>query len=549
MGKANRWTGNRLDRRSVRCAVLQALRQPARGALRAALRQRRPSRSACAHGAPMFGPQTVQMTEQVIPRYEAIAARGGWPLVQPAGPLQNGMRHPAIAALRHRLIVEGDLDQGHGVTDVFDAAVESAVRSFQIRHGIGSEGVVREQTYAALNVPAHIRAGQLRTNLVRLRTMGGNLGPRYVLCNIPATQIEIVENGFAPAHFAAVVGKPDRPSPDIQSRIVEVNFNPFWTVPASIVRRDLIPKMQAEPDYLTKNRIRILDGNGHELSPAQINWYSTEATNYRFKQDPGDFNSLGSIRINFPSAHGVYMHDTPFKNLFGDDFRFHSSGCVRVQNVRELVNWLLAETPSWSPGRSTTPSARASSAARASLGRCRSIGSMSRPGSPTASCSSATTSTIATAPAVRMPVTRGADSMTAAPARSAVRVHRDRKRGEGRRARRSDRHRSDRDGAGARRPRRPPETRAGEAQCAAGDTFQKLDIAAPQCKTANTWRFAADMLIAAANPPSFRKRRSAAIGPADFRSIECQHRPFDAILIRNRFSRHRSRKAIRKSRR
>ena len=100
---------------------------------------------------------------------------------------------------------------------------------------------------------------QLRTNVVRLRTMGGNLGSRYVLCNIPAAQIEAVENGYAVARYAAVVGKPDRPSPDIQSRIVEMNFNPFWTVPASIVRRDLIPKMQAEPDYLTKNRIRILD--------------------------------------------------------------------------------------------------------------------------------------------------------------------------------------------------------------------------------------------------------------------------------------------------
>jgi murein L,D-transpeptidase YcbB/YkuD len=70
--------------------------------------------------------------------------------------------------------------------------------------------------------------------------------------------------------------------------------------------------------------------------------------NYRFKQDPGDFNSLGSIRINFPSSHGVYMHDTPLKNLFGEDFRFHSSGCVRVQNVRALVYWLLSETPGWS---------------------------------------------------------------------------------------------------------------------------------------------------------------------------------------------------------
>lgn len=297
----------------------------------------------------MFGPQTIQMTEQVIPRYEAIAAQGGWPAIPPGGALTPGTRHQAVAALRQRLIIEGDLDQGYGVNDVFDTAVEQAVRSFQIRHGIGSDGVVREQTFAALNVPAHIRASQLRTNVVRLRTMGGNLGSRYVLCNIPATQIEAVENGYAAARYAAVVGKPDRPSPDIQSRIVEINFNPFWTVPASIVRRDLIPKMQAEPDYLTKNRIRILDANGYELSPAQINWYSTEATNYRFKQDPGDFNSLGSIRINFPSVHGVYMHDTPYKNLFGEDFRFHSSGCVRVQNVPDLVTWLLMETPGWSP--------------------------------------------------------------------------------------------------------------------------------------------------------------------------------------------------------
>jgi murein L,D-transpeptidase YcbB/YkuD len=119
-------------------------------------------------------------------------------------------------------------------------------------------------------------------------------------------------------------------------------------VPVSIVRRDLIPKMQAEPDYLVSNHIRIFDGRGDELTPSQINWYSEEAVNYRFKQDPGDFNSLGTIRINFPSKDGVYMHDTPSKNLFGEDMRFDSSGCVRVQNVRELVNWLLIDTPGWS---------------------------------------------------------------------------------------------------------------------------------------------------------------------------------------------------------
>ena len=110
----------------------------------------------------------------------------------------------------------------------------------------------------------------------------------------------------------------------------------------SIVRRDLIPKMQAEPDYLVTNHIRIFDMRGDELTPSQINWYSAEAVNYRFKQDPGDFNSLGSMRINFPSKDGVYMHDTPSKGLFGEDMRFHSSGLrARAERPRagELAAW------------------------------------------------------------------------------------------------------------------------------------------------------------------------------------------------------------------
>jgi len=106
--------------------------------------------------------------------------------------------------------------------------------------------------------------------------------------------------------------------------------------------------MRAEPDYLTKNHIRIYDAKSNEQPPSQIDWYSTEAVNYKFKQDAGNFNSLGSIRINFPSPHASTMHDTPAKNLFGEDFRFASSGCMRVQNVRELVSWILQETPGWS---------------------------------------------------------------------------------------------------------------------------------------------------------------------------------------------------------
>jgi murein L,D-transpeptidase YcbB/YkuD len=297
---------------------------------------------------PTLDPSTAETTETAVGRYASIVARGGWPAVPSGKSLRLGNRHPYVPILRRRLAISGDLDPNAGAGEVYDSYVEAAIRRFQARHGLTVDGVARAQTIRAINVPAEIRLAQLRTNVVRLRTLSGNLGPRFVVCNIPAAQLEAIENGVVVSRHVAVVGKPDRPSPDIQSKIIEVNFNPYWTVPASIVRKDLIPRMQTEPDYLTKNHIRIFDGHGDELQPQQVNWFSNEATQYRFKQDPGELNSLGSIRINFPSKDGVYMHDTPSKNLFGEDYRFHSSCCVRVQNVRELVNWLLSDTPGWS---------------------------------------------------------------------------------------------------------------------------------------------------------------------------------------------------------
>ena len=148
---------------------------------------------------------------------------------------------------------------------------------------------------------------------------------------------------------AAGVGKIDRQSPVLTTKVVDINFNPFWTVPASIIRKDLIPKMQADPNYLTENKIRIFKNQTDELRPEQVNWRSDEATRYMFRQDPGgEFNSLGFVRINIPNPHGVYMHDTPSKGIFGDDFRFVSSGCMRVQNVRDYITWLLKDTPGWS---------------------------------------------------------------------------------------------------------------------------------------------------------------------------------------------------------
>ncbi len=297
---------------------------------------------------PLLSPQTVAQTEQALALYRDLASRGGWPAVPTGQTLKVGVRGPNVVALRRRLIASGDLDASTGQSPVFDSYVEAGVKRFQARHGIGSTGIVAQQTFAALNVPTSERARQLEINLVRLKTFSGNLGTRHVILNIPGAEVQTVENGVIATHHVAGVGKIDRQSPVMQTKALEINFNPYWTVPASIIRKDLIPKMQADRNYLSDHKIRAFNGQGVEIPPTAINWNSMEATNYRFRQDPGgDINSLGFVRINIANPSGVYMHDTPEKGIFGDDSRFVSSGCVRVQNVRDYVAWLLRDNPGW----------------------------------------------------------------------------------------------------------------------------------------------------------------------------------------------------------
>ncbi|MEA1832414.1 L,D-transpeptidase family protein [Methylobacterium durans] len=296
---------------------------------------------------PILSPQTVAATEQMVERYKDIVARGGWRPVSGADRLRIGGRGPAVAAVRQRLIVTGDLDPVAGTSGVYDSYVAAAVKRFQARHGLSQTGQMSMATQQAMNVPADVRLRQLEINVVRLRSYAGNLGNRFVITNIPAALVQTVENGQVVTLHAAGVGKIDRQSPIMNTKATEINFNPTWTVPASIVKKDLIPKMQKDPNYLSDNKIRILSGAG-EVSPKSVNWFSDEGTRYTYRQDSGaDFNSMGIVRINIPNPHGVFMHDTNTKGVFGDDFRFISSGCVRVQNVREYITWLLKDTPGW----------------------------------------------------------------------------------------------------------------------------------------------------------------------------------------------------------
>ena len=299
--------------------------------------------------SPMLSNDTLARTEAAVEQYRQIVARGGWGTVSAPAGLRVGVRSQAVVGLRQRLTATGDLDPAAGQpSPVYDSFVESGVRRFQVRHGLIPTGSLSPQTIAAMNVSADIRLRQLEINVVRLRSHTGNLGSRYVVANIPAALVETVENGVVATRHQAGVGKIDRQSPILTTRVTDINFNPFWTVPASIIRKDLIPKMRADSTYLTTNKIRVISGSGQEVSPQSINWRTDEATRYQFRQDPGgDVNSLGVVRINISNPYGVYMHDTPSKGIFGDDYRFVSSGCMRVQNVKDYVQWLLKDTPGW----------------------------------------------------------------------------------------------------------------------------------------------------------------------------------------------------------
>jgi L,D-transpeptidase YcbB len=297
---------------------------------------------------PTLQPDTAATTEKAAERYAAIVAVGGWPTdIQASRP---GSRGPAVAALRKRLAIEGDLAAGEGTGQAWDANLTAAVKRFQGRMGLRQTGAVAGATLKAINVPAETRLTELRASARRLADINFSFGERYVVVNLPSTSVEAVENGAVAHRYVAIVGDPEHPSPEISAHISVINLNPTWTVPTSIIKKEIIPKMQKDPGYLAREKIRILDGTGAEVDPKSINWASERAANYILRQDSGAGNSLGAIRIGMPNKLAVYMHDTPSKRLFGADYRFLSHGCVRVQGVYDYAEWLLQGTSGGSTG-------------------------------------------------------------------------------------------------------------------------------------------------------------------------------------------------------
>lgn len=303
----------------------------------------------------------IAATKAAVSRYTDIVAQGGWPQL-PVPPnktprsdlLQYGTTDASVPLLRKRLAASGDLTDGNASSTYFDYGVEKALQRFQASNGLSPTGLADKRTIMALNVPADVRLKQLKANVARLEQAVPTTTRKYVVVNIPAAQIEAVQNGRIVARYAGVVGKPDRPTPLLRTPITDLSFNPVWRLPPTVIAEDLIPRgreMQAKgQNVLLKFGIDAY-ANGKKVDPTKIDWEKVKPGTYSYSQQPGKENPLGFLKINFNSAHSVYMHDTPSDRIFGRNFRSESSGCIRVHNIENLATWLLADQRGWDAER------------------------------------------------------------------------------------------------------------------------------------------------------------------------------------------------------
>ena len=245
-------------------------------------------------------------------------------------------------------------------------------------------------------MPVSKRLRQLAASLDRLNGMGFTFGQRYVVVNIPAAVAEAIEDGKVTRRYVTVVGKVDRPSPTLTTQITAVNLNPTWTVPLSILKKDIVTKMRKDPGYVGRMKMRVLDASGNEVDARAVDWHSDRTPNFTVRQDSGNGNALGNVRIDMPNPHSVYMHDTNHKEFFSADYRFQSSGCTRVRRRARLRGVDPEGQPKAGAARRSMPRSRPPSAPRCgSRAAFRWRGSTSPAGrARTARSTSATTSTI-----------------------------------------------------------------------------------------------------------------------------------------------------------
>ncbi|MBW2474853.1 MAG: L,D-transpeptidase family protein [Deltaproteobacteria bacterium] len=290
--------------------------------------------------------------QQGLAHYRAIRDQGGWQNV-PSGPaLKSGMADERIPVIRERLNVTGALSTADTTSDIYDETLTVAVKQFQQHHGLTADGVIGPATVAAMNVPVQARIDQIKVNLERARWVLHDLPEDMVIVDIAGFEVSYRRGGKIVWSTPAQVGTPFRQTPVFRDQIRYLEVNPTWTVPPTILQKDILPQLAKDPSYLQQKDMQVLTHDGQNVDPTTIDWfqYPQKRFPHLLRQNPGPNNALGRIKFMFPNKHLVYLHDTPSRNLFERDQRAFSSGCIRVKNPFELAE-LLLDDPQWTQSR------------------------------------------------------------------------------------------------------------------------------------------------------------------------------------------------------
>jgi murein L,D-transpeptidase YcbB/YkuD len=292
--------------------------------------------------------------KQSLARYRNIAKKDDRPSVSPGINLHKGDTGISVQRLHERLVILGDLeDTEKDPVDFFDEATELAVMGFQKRHGLKSDGMVGPRTLEMLNIPIQQRARQIELNMERWRWIPRDLGDRYILVNIAGFKLSVIENLHRMLEMRVVVGRPYRRTPVFSAKMTYMVINPYWNIPASLVFKDLLPKIQKNDNYLAQKGIKVFKDwskGAPEIDPETVDWKKIERQNfpYKLRQDPGPRNALGRIKFIFPNKFAVYLHDTPQRSHFNETHRDFSSGCIRTEKPVDLARYLVRDDHQWS---------------------------------------------------------------------------------------------------------------------------------------------------------------------------------------------------------
>ena len=288
-----------------------------------------------------------------LAKYREFEAKGGWPELPDGPSLKPGMEDGRVALLRDRLVITGDLNVAAGAPTVFDGPLEEAVKQFQRRHGLEPDGAVGPATRAAMNLPPQAKIDKIRVNLERARWVLPGLKGDFIIVNVAGFRTFVMNDDDIKWTTRSIVGAPFRKTPVFRENMTHIVFNPTWTVPSGILRRNILPKAKKDPNFLTANNFKVIARDGKAVDPASLDWEKLSAKGfpYRIVQGPGDKNALGRVKFMFPNKYAVYLHDTPSKPLFEKAERAFSSGCIRIDKPFDLAELLLRDDPNWTRER------------------------------------------------------------------------------------------------------------------------------------------------------------------------------------------------------